>query len=268
MKIKETITEVLTNVKLSRPTMGIAFSGGGARGFAHIGVVMAMEKFNIVPDVVSGVSAGAIAASLYASGCSARDMIDCFRELNSFSDFTEFTIPKEGFFSLDKFRARLREWLPLHNLEDFPIPISVVCTDFDHGKAVSFTSGEATERVVASCSIPIIFKPVKINGVNYVDGGVLSNLPAWAIRDNCKTLIGVNCSPLDRSYKYTKSIYAITLRSYSLMTKANTINDLKICDHVIQSQGLAHYGTFSLSSMKKIIVEGYDSASRLFEKIV
>lgn len=251
----------------SASSLGIAFSGGGARGFAHIGVILAMEKFNIKPDIIAGVSAGAIAASLYGAGLYGKEIIEVFQEFNKLSDFTDWAIPRESILRLDKFRQMLESWLPVRNIEDCRIPTVICATDFDHGKSVGFTKGEMAIRVVASCSIPIIFPPVKLNGVNYVDGGVLRNLPAWAIRENCRTLIGVNCSPLSRKYSYKKSIIDIAFRSYSLMSKANTLQDINLCDHLIQNDGLAQYKTFGVADMKKIIVKGYDSACSLFETL-
>ena len=77
-------------------SVGIALSGGGARGFSHIGVLMAFEHFGISPDILSGVSAGSVAVALYGSGLTPVDMIECFTEATRLGDFTEWSIPKEG----------------------------------------------------------------------------------------------------------------------------------------------------------------------------
>lgn len=205
------------------PKYGVAFGGGGAKGFAHIGVITAFDRFGIKPEILSGVSAGSIAAVLYGAGLSPHDMIDCFAESQKFADFTEFSVPTSGFFRLDKFGKMLESWLPVRNLEELKIPTVVCATNFDKGTSVGWCKGEIVPRVLASCSIPIIFRPVLINGTHYVDGGVLRNLPAWAIRDYCKVLIGSNCSPLNRNYKYKQSLLDIAERSFHLMTKANVL---------------------------------------------
>lgn len=264
--------QILNNIKssigLTPNSIGIAFSGGGAKGFSHVGVIMALEKFHIKPQIISGVSAGAIAAALYGSGLRASEIIERFAEYPKFLNFAEWSIPREGFFKLTRFKRLLKEWLPIENLEEMIIPTVICATDFDHGKSVGFSKGDIAERVVASCSIPVIFPPVEINGINYVDGGVLRNLPAWAIREKCKTLIGVNCSPLQPNYKYKKSLLDIALRSYSLMAKANTLQDLNICDYVIQNPRLSSYGIFDMKAMKKIILEGYDTACVVLEDVL
>lgn len=247
------------------PVYGVAFSGGGAKGFSHIGALMAFEKFNIRPELLSGVSAGSIAAVLYAAGLSPQDIMDCFSEYTKFSDFTEWAIPRDSFFRMDRFRKILDSWLPVKNLEELNMPTVVCATDFERGKTVSWVKGPIVERVVASCSIPIIFPPVKVDGIRCVDGGVLRNLPAEVIRPYCRTLIGCNCTPMDRNFKYKSSIVEVALRTYHLMMKANTLPDLELCDIVIQSPALPVAKTFSIKQMTAIVTHGYDCACRDLE---
>ena len=246
---------------------GLALSGGGAKGFAHIGVLLAFERFGMKPDVISGVSAGSIAAALYGAGLTPKEMLECFLEFGKFSDFTEWAVPKSGFFKLDKFGKILEQWLPVATLEEMKIPTVICASDFDHGKSVGWASGEIVPRVLASCSIPIVFKPIRINGINYVDGGVLRNLPAWAIRRHCSTLFGSNCSPLNRHYRFKSSIIDIAIRSYQLTTKANTLQDLNLCDYVIQTPKTAETKVFDISQMRKVALYGYEEASKVLEKL-
>ena len=246
---------------------GLALSGGGAKGFAHIGVLLAFERFGMKPDVISGVSAGSIAAVLYGAGLTPKEMLECFLEFGRFSDFTEWAVPKSGFFKLDKFGKILEQWLPVTTLEEMKIPTVICATDFDHGKSVGWASGEIVPRVLASCSIPIVFKPIRITGINYVDGGVLRNLPAWAIRRHCSTLFGSNCSPLNRHYRFKSSIIDIAIRSYQLTTKANTLQDLNLCDYVIQTPKTAETKVFDISQMRKVALYGYEEASKVLEKL-
>lgn len=250
----------------SKPAVGLALSGGGAKGFGHIGVFMAFESFGIKPDILAGVSAGSIAAALYAAGLTPDEIIECFVESAKFGDFTEWSVPREGFFKLNKFRKLLESWLPVKNLEDLKIPTMICATDIDHGKSVGWSKGEIAPRVVASCSIPIIFTPQVINGVHYVDGGVLRNLPAWSIRRFCKTLYGVNCSPLNGDYEYKESVIDIAMRTYQLMSKSNDVQDVALCDHIINLRQSRHVGTFELKALKSIVKSGYDTACRVLEK--
>ena len=247
-------------------TIGLAMSGGGAKGFSHIGVLMAFDRCGIKPDILSGVSAGAIATVLYSAGLSPQDIIQCFTEASKFGDFTEWSIPREGFLKLEPFAHLLEQWLPVKHLEELKIPTVICATDIDHGKSVGWSKGEIIPRVLASCSIPIVFNPQKINGVRYVDGGVLRNLPAWAIRGYCNTVYGANCSPLRHNFTGKKSLLDIAFRSYHLMLKANIAQDLRLCDHIIQVNDLSSVSTFELSSLKKCVMSGYDAAMKVLEK--
>ncbi|MCH5236237.1 MAG: patatin-like phospholipase family protein [Muribaculaceae bacterium] len=246
-------------------SVGLALSGGGAKGFSHIGVLMAFNRFGIKPDIMSGVSAGAIASVLYAAGLSPTDIVKCFTEASKLSDFTDWAIPRKGFLKLDRFGKLLQDWLPVRNLEDLKIPTVVCATDIDNGKSVGWSKGEIIPRVIASCSIPVIFNPVRINNVNYVDGGVLRNLPAWAIRGYCSTLYGSNCSPLRKSHPENKSVMDIAYRTFHLMLKANLPQDLKLCDKIIQVNEMTQVSTFDLSFLNKGVMAGYEAACRVLE---
>lgn len=251
--------------RASASGIGVALSGGGARGFSHLGILMALEEFGMRPNVISGVSAGSIAAVLYASGLSPMDIKECFKESSNLGDYREWQIPKGGLFSLNRFAKLLESWLSVKRLEELKIPTVVCATNIESGTQTAWGKGEIVPRVVASCSIPIVFKPVKINDAHYVDGGVLHNLPAWAIRKYCDVLYGSNCSPLNRQYKYKDSLIDIALRSYHLTTKSNLAQDIRLCDYVITPGGLANHGLFDLSTLDQAIKIGYEEACRVFE---
>ena len=175
--------------------IGLALSGGGVRGFAHIGALRALEDVGIKPDVIAGVSAGSIVASFYAAGMSADEIFNLFGSIDM-SKFLQVDISKSGFLKLDKFKRFLETNLPIKNIEELLIPTIIAATDIEQQHEMTFTSGNIAERVVASCSIPLVFRPVKIDGSYCVDGGVLHNLPSFYLRPVCNTVIGINVSPL------------------------------------------------------------------------
>lgn len=241
--------------------LGIALSGGGARGFAHIGALKALTEAGYRPDIIAGVSAGSVAAVLYSAGVPHNDIMQFFADAK-FSDFCKLAIRNgEGVFSLTKFKHAIEKICGYTRLEDLPIPTYVGVTNLDNGVPAEFHTGQLGERVMASCSIPIVFQPVSIDGVNYVDGGVLRNLPAWILRDKCERLIGINCSPLN-TFKYKKSFFEIAMRTYNLMAKANQLEDMKMCDHVIITPELASYQVFNLKDINKVFLSGYAAAHR------
>lgn len=262
-QIKQKIVGMLTEGERPRPPyrLGVALSGGGARGFAHVGALKALEEAGMKPDVIAGVSAGAVAAVMYAAGVPLDEMLSLFTS----TKFTDFARPSlihgDGMFSLMRFKQFIEEATGIDRLENLRIPTYVGVTDLDNGEPAEFHEGPLGERVVASCSIPIVFSPVEIDGIHYVDGGVLRNLPAWIIREKCETLIGINVSPL-RTFEYKKSFLDIGMRTYNLMAKANQQQDMDICDHVIITPELIHYQVFNLKDIHKAYLSGYAAAHR------
>lgn len=236
--------------------LGVALSGGGARGFAHAGALMAIEEAGLKPDAIAGVSAGSVVAVLYAAGVKPLEMADLFSG-QGFRDFVELSWGKGGLFKIEKFMHFIQNAIGnKRNIEDLDIPTFIGASDLDNARPHIFDSGEIGPRMIASCSIPIIFPPVQIDGVHYVDGGVLRNLPAWALRDKCDTLIGINVSPLAKKDSYS-SIIGVAYRTYNLMAKANQADDMALCDLSIQTPEIADYAVFDLSKIKELVVSGY-----------
>ncbi len=253
----------MTDTKPSkRPyRLGIALSGGGARGFAHAGALKAIEEAGLKPDVIAGVSAGSIAGVLYASGLPPTELVPLFSK-TKFTDFCKLSIRDGGgLFSINNLKKFMVKNAGVENLEDLPIPTYVGVTNLDLGIPAEFHEGPLGERVMASCSIPIVFQPVKIDGTNYVDGGVLRNLPAWVIREQCDYLIGVNCSPMT-TYRYKKSIMDVAMRTYALMAKTSARVDMDMCDLVIETPNIANYKVFNLKDIQNVYVSGYAAAHR------
>ncbi|MCM1164184.1 MAG: patatin-like phospholipase family protein [Muribaculaceae bacterium] len=240
--------------------LGIVLSGGGARGFAHCGALQALEEMGLRPDAMAGVSAGSVVMSMYAAGLRPKEILKIFTDAK-FGDFAELAMPRDGFFAMDGFRAMLRKEIPYKDISELPIPSMVCATDLDNYKPVAFTEGDIADCVSASCSIPIIFKPVKIKGVTYVDGGVTANLPAWALRDKCKYLIGINCSPVPRRNRPT-SIIDIAQRTYDLLVKTNAVPQMELCDLAISINDIANYKVFNLREIKRVYQLGYDDTMR------
>ncbi len=236
--------------------LGVTFSGGGARGFAHAGALMAIEEAGLQPDAVAGVSAGSVIAVLYAAGVKPLSMVRIFAH-TGFRNFAGLCFGRGGIFNIEKFENFVMRALGgVRYLEDLRIPTYIAATDLDHGSPVAFSSGEIGPRMLASCSIPIVFSPVKIDGVNYVDGGVLSNNAAWVLRDKCEKLIGINVSPL-RPYSDSSSILSVALRTYNLLTKAHTAEDMALCDVAVSTPELANFGVFDLRKIKELFLIGY-----------
>jgi NTE family protein len=246
--------------------LGLVLSGGGARGFAHPGAMKAIEDFGLKPEIISGTSAGALAGVLYADGYVPEEIIQLFVG-KDFREFADIQVPVVGIFGTSGLRRFLKKHLHAKNFEDLKIPLKVVTTNLDEGKSEVFDKGLIIDAVIASCSIPIVFNPVVINGANYVDGGVFKNFPVSTIRSLCDKVVGVNVSPLV-SKKYNKTILHIAERAYHYMSRTNTLLDRTLCDVLVEITDLAYFKTFDLVNSEKIFGIGYGySQKALLEAI-
>ena len=246
--------------------IGLALSGGGAKGFAHLGVFKLLEESGLKPDIISGTSAGTLIVLLFADGYSADEIKNMFigRE---FSEFAQLQIPKSGLFNYDRFQEFLKRHLRSKRIEDLPIPTVIVATDLDRGCSHEFRSGPIVEAVTASCCMPIVFSPVLINGVHYVDGGLFRNFPVSTIRDECEYVIGVNVSPLIPQ-RYKQTLLHIAERTYHYVFKANAIEDRELCDILIEAKEVGLYKTFDLENINLISEIGYEAAVKAFQKVI
>lgn len=242
--------------------VGVAFSGGGARGFAHIGALIALEEAGLKPDVVAGVSAGSVIAVLYGAGLKPLQIAEVFARAGV-RDFTELNFGGGGLISIVKFMDFIMAAIaPKKNIEELVIPTYIGVSDLDNACPHAFHSGAIGPRMMASCSIPIVFPPVEIDGVHYVDGGVLRNHPAWIIRDKCDLLIGVNVSPMPPKKNKYRSIIGVALRTYNLMAKANQADDMALCDVSVSTPEIAKHAVFDLKNIKDLVVSGYKNTRK------
>lgn len=244
--------------------IGLALSGGGAKGFAHIGVFKALEELGIKPDIIAGTSAGAFAGALYADGNSPEE-IKSFFEKKTFKEFAELTVPHTGLFKTDRFKVFLKKHLKSKNFEDLKIPMKIIATDLVCGKSVVFDKGPLIPAILASCAYPIVFTPAVIDNVHYIDGGLFKNFPVTPIRGECKIVIGVNVSPTNQQ-EYKDSILYIAERSFQYISAANSIEDRVLCDILIEIGELSKYAMFSLDHCEDIVRIGYKKAKEILIK--
>ncbi|MDR2123214.1 MAG: patatin-like phospholipase family protein [Flavobacteriaceae bacterium] len=247
-----------------RYKLGITLGGGGAKGFAHLGVIQALNDRGLYPDIISGTSAGAFAGVLYADGNSPRDIISFFKEM-SFTQFAQFSIPKGGVFKSTPFYSFLNKHLKAKTFEELKLSMYVTATDIERGELEYFNSGDLIPAVIASCSIPVIFTPVEINKRYYVDGGLIKKFPVSILRPKCEKIIGVNVSPVAVS-KYKNTINYVAERAFRHMSNANVLQDRKLCNYLIESEVLCKYSLFDLKHIEEIFQMGYEIAHKYMEK--
>lgn len=246
--------------------IGYALSGGFIKGFAHLGVMQALLEHDIKPDIISGVSAGALAGVFYADGNEPHKVLDYFRG-HKFQDLTKLVIPKVGLFELGEFVDFLKSNLKAKKLEELQIPLIISATDLDHGRLVHFHKGNIAERVAASCCMPVLFTPVKIDGTHYVDGGLLMNLPVSTLRRICEKVVAINVSPLMAS-DYKMNIVSIAMRSYHFMFRSNTFPEREKADLLVEPYNLDGYSNRELEKAEEIFMQGYSAANEVLERLL
>ena len=236
--------------------LGIALSGGGAKGFAHLGVLQALKEEGITPEIIAGTSAGALAGVLIADGYEPADIVGLFLA-RAFKEFGQITMPKAGLFKTRPFYSFLEKYLKARQFDELQIPFVAVATDIERGKSKSFREGALIPIIIASCSFPIVFEPVSIGDRHYVDGGLFKNFPVSEIRKECEHIIGVNVSPIN-IVEYKRSIKYMIERSYHYLSASNTLLDRNLCDYLIEIKDLNQYPMFDLDHVNDIFEAGYN----------
>jgi len=236
---------------------GFVLSGGGARGFAHLGFLEALFEEGIYPHIISGTSAGALAGVFIADGFAPREVLELLNT-GSRLDFMRPTLPREGLLQISGIAKILNANLHAKNFNDLKIPLIVTATDINNGKAVYFSEGDLIERVIASMSIPVLFQPVVINNIQYLDGGITDNLPVTPIENLCKILLGSFVNPIGYVEKLS-GLINIAERTFMLnMTKEVTEKSAKF-DLLVAPPELRNYGILDPEKANELFTLGYNA---------
>lgn len=180
------------------PKVGIALGGGGARGFAEVGVLRVLEEEKIPIDLVVGTSVGSLIGAFYADTGSARNLeaIALSVEESDIFDYGLLSVFSGGFIKGERMERLLQSRMRHKTIETLPVPFTAVAVDLRTGAPIGFERGSVARAVHASSAIPGVFVPVEIGGHTYVDGGVASLVPTdFARRKGAEVLIAVSISP-------------------------------------------------------------------------
>ncbi len=244
-------------INTSPKNIGLCLSGGGARGFAHLGVLQAFNELKIPINQISGSSAGAFAAALYSEGHSPQNILEEIVK-RSIWQFVSFAPSKMGIFKMTKTSNFLKELIPHDSFEGLKIPISVCATNISHGIAIYFNSGQLTNVLCASATVPVAFRPIIIDGNKYLDGGLINNLPLEGL-DNCNYKIAVNVTPFKKEIP-VRNMKDMVLKSIYISIDNQTKQRSLDADIVIEPDGIMKYNGFRFKHADKLFQLGYDSA--------
>lgn len=243
---------------------GIVLSGGGTRGFAHLGALQALNDNGIFPDIVSGVSAGAIAGSLYCDGKKPNKILNILTEHKIFH-YLDLTIPTQGLVEMKGFEKKLKQSLDAEFFEDLEIPLMVFAVDINNAKLVKFDKGDLTTAVRASSSIPVLFPPVKIKNSYYSDGGIIENFPIDPLEDICEEIIGVNVNPIGYQENFS-NLYKLAERTFHIFIRTRIIERKDRCSLFIEPKGLDKFGLMDISSANEIYKLGYKETIKVLKE--
>lgn len=253
----------------ARPRIALALGGGAARGFAHVGVIRALEQEKIPIDMIAGTSVGSLIGAIYA------------HDLNSFElEWTAFTLEKDDLFDFgvlsvftgmgivkgERLEAFVRAKVPVENIEDLKLPFAAVATDLNRGTAVVLDRGSVAKAVRASSSIPGIFNPVSYQDKLLVDGGLVENIPIRPARDKgADIVIAVDISENVTNFNIS-NLVDVVLQSVNIMFSENVGYKKKHADILI-TPGVEDVTMFDFTRKKQCMQAGIEAARKAMPKI-
>ncbi|MDX1701693.1 MAG: patatin-like phospholipase family protein, partial [Melioribacteraceae bacterium] len=285
----------------NRPKIGLVLSGGGAKGFAHIGVLEIFEQEGIPIDYIAGTSIGSIIGGLYAIGYNTEQLkkfvtdeewIDLLsdhisREYKSFNDKYDqdrylvsfklktdegISLPAgvvEGHNIMNKLCELTAKYHEVWDFNNFPIPFACIAADLETGEEVVIKSGFLPEAMFASMSIPTIFAPTSIDDKLLVDGGIVNNFPADIVKEmGADIIIGIDIQSKPLTKEEIKDLTDIVGQMISYMGFEKYRENKKLCSIIIEPD-ISEYGTasFSNSAADSLITNGRKAALKKIEQI-
>jgi len=236
--------------------VGISLSGGGSRGIVHIGILKAIDEAGIKLSMVTGTSAGAIVGAFYCSGYSPDGIMEIIRETKLIK-YVRPAISRSGLLKLETIESIFNLYLKNDSFDALSIPLVVATTNVRNGANVFLHDGPLIKSVLASCAVPVIFEPIKLNGEFYIDGGVLNNLPVEPMIGHCDIILGSNCNPISENYS-PGNMRSLLERSLLMAINVNTFTKKDLCDIFMEPEGLKNFGGFDFSKSNEIFNIGYE----------
>lgn len=249
-----------------KPLVALVLGSGGARGYAHIGVIEILEQHGIRPDFIVGTSAGSIVGSLYASGKSAEELREVALDMQV-NDVRDISIGIQGFFDGKKVENYVNQQVENTPLESLKIPMFVVATELKQGQQIVFNKGNTGQAVRASISIPSMFVPTIISGTEYVDGGLVSPVPVNVARDlGADVIIAVDilAQPI---HTETTNVWGMFNQNINIMQNKLAAQELKNADIVIQPDLREKVHIFDVKGREATMQAGQNAAQMKLKEI-
>ncbi|MGL2993065.1 patatin-like phospholipase family protein [Flavobacterium sp. TSSA_36] len=281
-----------------KPKIGLVLSGGGAKGFAHIGVLKVIEEAGIKIDYIGGTSMGAVIGGLYASGYNATQIdsifhtVDFDKLINDYiprgsKNFYEkrndelyaITLPfnklkigipealSKGMYNFNLLTQLTRNVKNIHDFNQLPIPFLCIATDIEKGEQVLLNKGNLAQSMLASAAFPSLFSPVEIDGKVLIDGGVVNNYPIQEVLDlGAEVIIGVDVQEglKDRTALKDATKILVQITNFSMIDKMKE-NVQKTTVYI--QPDIKEYTVISFDKGQEIVVKGEEASFAVYEKL-
>ncbi|KAA5547951.1 patatin-like phospholipase family protein [Adhaeribacter rhizoryzae] len=246
--------------------IGLTLSGGGARSFAHLGVLKALAELQLSVDIISGTSSGAIVAVLYGIGLSPEEIFQKVTE-TKFMRLIRPGFSRYGLINLTQLEDTFKPYLADKTFADLTPKVIISATDINRGTTVYFSKGEIIKPLVASSALPFLCQPISYQGHLLVDGGLLNNLPVECLTGYADFTIGVHVNPIDHQ-RDVKSLRDMVERTCQLAINNNVTPRMKLCNFLIEPPQLKHYRLLSIKQAREMYDAGYEHTMSLSENLL
>lgn len=245
--------------------IGLALGGGAVLGAAHVGVLKALEEFEIKVSFVAGTSIGAFIGALIAFGKNSEEIEEIVKELN-WLDISSVSLSQYGLLSNKKLGNVINECIGKTDMTSAEIPLAMVATDITSGQRVILKDGNVASAVMASTCIPGIFVPVEMKDKLLVDGGIVENVPVSVLKDmGADIIIGVDLNSKLRQSK-PRNIIEVLLRSFDLTLQAATKLQVEQADFLI-APDLSNFNMINIKQVPDLIEKGYEEATKRLKEL-
>jgi NTE family protein len=246
--------------------IGLALSGGAARGIAHIGVLKYLEERKIKPCCIAGTSAGSIIGSLYCSGMSVEEITKTISAM-SWKDLVKISLPRKGLIKSARLLDIMEKQIGDLTFEDLEIPLVINAVDLLSGREVVLDKGKVAIAVEASCAIPGIITPVKWNDHLLVDGGLLDNVPVALMADRgIDFIIAVDVGAQKLLNKEPESIFEVLIQSFDIARRHRDMPAHEKADIIIEPD-LGEFTLWDIGKADLMIERGYEAAKEALDKV-
>lgn len=246
--------------------IGLALSGGAARGIAHIGVLKALGEAQIPIDMIAGASSGALIGALYASGLDIETIERVALGLK-WKEFADFTLPKMGLISGKGIEEFILEHTKVKEFRELKIPLAVIATDLISEKEMVFQEGPLAKIVQASCSVPGVYTPVKYEEMLLIDGGVVNILPTNVLRRmGADLVIGVDVNTRATISPEPKNVFQVILQSWDVISRQGAKRAKKDADLVIYPE-IGDISKMDLKRARELLQAGYQATREIIPQV-